>query len=81
MHSQKHLARTPLQCHAGKTGHREEESALAAENFHLRQALSKILQQPAPVIIQQSIQVLLLFEADISVNIVENFQIKGAGVY
>ncbi|XP_070686603.1 coiled-coil domain-containing protein 33 [Pempheris klunzingeri] len=45
----------------GETGHRKEEieSALAAENTRLREELDRIRQQPAPVIIQQSAQVLL----------------------
>uniref|UniRef100_A0A3B5BE42 Coiled-coil domain containing 33 n=1 Tax=Stegastes partitus TaxID=144197 RepID=A0A3B5BE42_9TELE len=38
---------------------KKEESALAAENLRLRKELDRIRQPPAPVIIQQSAQVLL----------------------
>lgn len=54
-------------CCAGEADHRKEQikSALAAENTRLRQELDRICQQPAPVIIQQSAQVLLLIQAAI----------------
>lgn len=58
-------------CCVGETDHRKEEieSALAAENTLLREKLDRIRHQPAPLMIQQSAQVLLHIQASIQTEL------------